>query len=87
MGSTPILAKDSNSLDHPRPLLTLTEAALELHCSKAHVSNLIRRRVPGVPALPAVRLGRRVYVRRKSLARYLDDLESRYDGRGQDSTP
>ncbi|MBI1355791.1 MAG: helix-turn-helix domain-containing protein [Acidobacteria bacterium] len=75
--------------DNPQqgPLLTLAEASAYLRCSKAHVSNLIRGLVPNSQPLPAVRLGRRVYVRRDSLARYLRVVESRYDDDGQDSTP
>ena len=69
------------------PLLTLAEASTYLRCSKAHVSNLIRGLVPNSQPLPAVRLGRRVYVRRDSLARYLRSAESRYHEHGQDSTP
>jgi len=69
------------------PLLTLAEASTYLRCSKAHVSNLIRGLVPNSQPLPAVRLGRRVYIRRDSLARYLRVAESRYDEHGQGSTP
>lgn len=69
------------------PLLTLAEASAYLRCSRAHVSNLIRGLVPNSHPLPAVRLGRRVYIRRDSLARYLRFAESRYDDHGQDSTP
>ncbi len=47
--------------------LTLAGVAVDLHCSKAHVSNLIRGRVAGVTPLPAIRLGRRVLVRRRTL--------------------
>ena len=69
------------------PLLTLAEASAYLRCSKAHVSNLIRGLVPNSHPLPAVRLGRRVYIRRDSLTHYLRSAESRYDDHGQDSTP
>jgi hypothetical protein len=41
-------------------ILTATEVALELRCSKAHVHNLINGKVQGAIALPAVRLGRRL---------------------------
>ena len=69
------------------PLLTLAEASAYLCCSKALVFNLIRGLVTNTQPLPAVRLGRRVYVRRDSLARYLRVAESRHDDHGQDSTP
>ena len=37
-------------------VLTLREAAEVLRCSKAHVSNIINRKVPGLPTLPVVRI-------------------------------
>lgn len=81
--STPIRSHDPVH----GPLLTLAEASAYLRCSKAHVSNLIRGLVPNSQPLPAVRLGRRVYIRRDSLTRYLRSAESRYHEHGQDSTP
>lgn len=55
-----------NSLDDLN-LLTLAEVAKLLHCSKAHVCNLIKGKVPYTPPLPAISLGRRRLVRRCSL--------------------
>jgi excisionase family DNA binding protein len=48
-------------------LLTLEEVAEVLHCSKAHVSNVVAGRVLGCTPIPAVRLGRRRLVCRSSL--------------------
>lgn len=48
-------------------ILTLLEAAKLLRCSKAHICNLVNGRIPGVPPLPAVPLGRRKLIRRSSL--------------------
>jgi hypothetical protein len=42
-----------------------------LHCSKAHVSNVIAGRVPGCPPIPALCLGRRKLVRRETLAAWV----------------
>ena len=56
-------------------VLTIKEVALELRCSKAHVSNLIRGKVPGAIPLPALRLGRRRLVRRSSLIRWIETAE------------
>ena len=56
-------------------LLTLYEAACELRCSKAHVSNIIRGKVPHLPPLPVVRLGRRVLIRDESLSEWMKALE------------
>ncbi len=48
------------------PVLTVTEVARELKCSKAHVYNLINNRVRGVKPLPTISLGRKKLVRRRS---------------------
>jgi hypothetical protein len=53
-------------------LLTLPEVAALLHCSKAHVSNVISGAVAGCPPIPAVRLGRRTLVRRESLMTWIE---------------
>ena len=57
-------------------LLTLFEVASLLHCSKAHVSNVIAGRVPGCSPIPAVRLGRRMLVRRETLAAWVERNEN-----------
>lgn len=56
-------------------LLTLPEVAALLHCSKAHVSNVIAGRVPGCPPIPALCLGRRKLVRRETLAAWVEHNE------------
>jgi excisionase family DNA binding protein len=53
-------------------LLTLSEVAEMLHCSKAHVSNVVGGRVRECPPMPAVRLGRRRLVRRSSLEAWIE---------------
>lgn len=57
-------------------MLTLQEAALVMRCSKAHVQNVIRGRVTNVPALPCIRVGRRVLIRREALDRWLIAIET-----------
>jgi excisionase family DNA binding protein len=57
-------------------LLTLTSVAELLHCSKAHISNVIAGRVPGCPPIPAVRLGRRKLVRREALRAWIEHNET-----------
>src|SRR5579875_812957 len=52
-------------------ILTVTEVALELRCSKAHVYNVIAGKVDGVGALPAISIGRRKLVRRAALERWM----------------
>jgi hypothetical protein len=56
-------------------LLTLTEVAKLLHCSKAHICNVVAGRVPGCPPIPAVTLGRRKLVRRVSLVLWIESNE------------
>lgn len=56
-------------------LLTLAAVAKLLHCSNAHISNIIDGRVPGCPPLPAVRLGRRKLVRRETLLTWIERNE------------
>ena len=52
-------------------ILTLTEVADRLRCSKAHVCNLINGRVKGVSPLPAIPLGRRKVVRAAALETWM----------------
>lgn len=56
-------------------LLTLTDVAELLHCSKAHVGKVLDGRVTGCAAIPCIRLGRRKLVRRESLAGWLEKNE------------
>ena len=52
-------------------ILTTTEVARELRCSKAHVHNLINGKVHNSLPLPTIALGRRRLVRRATLAEWL----------------
>ena len=63
-------------LEAPDPILTATELAEDLRCSKAHAHHLINGTVAGVPPIPALRLGRRAVVRRSSLERWKAQVES-----------
>ena len=57
--------------------LTITGAALLLHCSRSHLSRAIHGRLRDVPPLPSVRLGRRVLIRKQALKAWLMVLEQR----------
>jgi hypothetical protein len=46
-----------------------------LRCSKTHVSNALAGRVPGIPRLTHLAMGRRKLVRRESLARWMDEIK------------
>lgn len=50
----------------------MKDVARELKCSKSHVCNLAAGRVRGCSRLPALRMGRRVLVRREALAQWVD---------------
>jgi excisionase family DNA binding protein len=51
-------------------ILTVSEVAVELRCSKAHVHNAINGKVAGVSPLPAIHMGRRRLIRRSALERW-----------------
>ena len=58
-------------------ILTVAEAARELRCSKTHLHNVIHGKVPGLPPLPVLRIGRRVLVRAEGLHAWMAELEAR----------
>lgn len=53
-------------------ILTLREVAAVLRCSKAHVSKLLRGKVPGLPPLTHMAIGRRKVTRRDWLQTWLE---------------
>lgn len=57
-------------------LLTVKEVAALLHCSKAHISNVVAGRVRGCKPMPAVRMGRRTLIRREALAAWISQNEA-----------
>jgi excisionase family DNA binding protein len=56
-------------------ILSVTEVAKLLGCSKAHVCNAINGRLKGLSPLPAIRLGRRRLIRLESLQSWLEQVE------------
>jgi excisionase family DNA binding protein len=68
-------------------ILTVTEVAQTLRCSKAHVHNLINGKVSGVLPLPTIPLGRRRIIRRTSLDRWAKDNERTFGGDMLPSSP
>jgi hypothetical protein len=58
-------------------VLTVAEVAHELRCSKAHVHNIVAGKVPNLPPLPVLRIGRRMLVRAEGLEKWLTELEAR----------
>ena len=68
-----------DALSDQHGVLTVTEVARELRCSKAHVCNLINGRVRGARPLPSLRLGRRRLILRTSLDSWVHANEA-HDG-------
>lgn len=60
-----------------KDILTISEVAAELRCSKALVYKLVNGSVCGVSALPVIRLGRRRLVRKASLDEWKRANENR----------
>ena len=60
-------------------ILTMSELANVLRCSKAHLSHIVNGKVAGLPPLPVARIGRRVIIRRDALAKWLWTVEG-HDG-------
>jgi hypothetical protein len=56
-------------------VLTLSEVAEVLRCSKAHVCKIVNGQVAGTQQLPAINLGRRKLVRRSTLLSWLVENE------------
>ena len=57
-------------------VLTVSEVARELRCSKAHVHNIIAGKVPNLPPLPVLRIGRRTVIRTEGLQAWMSELEA-----------
>jgi len=58
-------------------LLTIQEAARKLRCSKTHLHNLIYGKVPDLPPLPVLRIGRRILIRHEGLRAWMLAVEAR----------
>ena len=54
------------------PVMTLKQAAGYLQVSKAHLSNVINGKVPGVRPPRVFRAGRRILIRREWLDRWME---------------
>jgi hypothetical protein len=61
-------------------MLTISEVARELRCSKAHAGKAINGKLRGVSPLPAISMGRRKLVRRTALERWKCSNERTCDG-------
>ena len=59
------------------PVLTLKQAAAYLRISNAHLANVIRGKVPGVPPLNCARIGRRILIKRDWADEWLEKAGQR----------
>lgn len=59
-------------------ILTITEVAEVLRCSKAHVCNVLQGRVQGLPKLTHFSLGRRKLVRREWLDAWMEQNKQQW---------
>jgi hypothetical protein len=60
-----------------KPVLTITEVAVILRCSKTHVCNVLNGRVAGLPMLTHFSMGRRKLIRREWLDRWMEENKQR----------
>ena len=74
--------ESGDGAQHPpkKQILTLAEVAEILRCSKAHVCNVINRKVSDLPPMPVVRIGRRVLIRNESLNEWMRAVEGQSGG-------
>ena len=64
-------------VENTSTMLTIKEVASILRCSKAHALNVICGRVPGLPKLTHLTIGRRKVIRRDWLEAWIDASKSR----------
>jgi len=58
-----------------REIMDMKAAAIYLGVSRSHLSHILAGKVPGVPAIPYVRAGRRALIRRVVIDRWLLEQE------------
>ncbi|OYW12932.1 MAG: hypothetical protein B7X34_01210 [Acidobacteriia bacterium 12-62-4] len=61
----------------PQAVLTIRDVASLLRCSKTHVANVIHGKIPGIPRLSHISMGRRKLVRREWLDQWLEANKER----------
>ena len=64
-------------MENTSTMLTVKEVPSILRCSKAHALNVIYGKVPGLPKLTYLTIGRRKVIRRDWLESWIDASKSR----------
>ena len=59
-------------MENATNILTITDVATILRCSKTHVSQVLAGKVPGIPRLTHIAMGRRKLVRREWLEQWME---------------
>jgi excisionase family DNA binding protein len=73
-GVTTISTREAG--EHPQ-VMTLKQAAAYLRISKAHLSNVINRKVSGVPPMRYAAVGRRILIKRVWADQWLEEVGER----------
>lgn len=66
---------NDRSSDGPE-IMDIKTAASYLGVSRSHLSHILAGRIPGLPAIPHVRAGRRALIRRAVIDRWLVEQEN-----------
>jgi len=61
-----------SNMEQTSTILTVKDIAEILRCSKTHVGNVMNGKVPGIPRLAHLTMGRRKLVRKEWLDRWLE---------------
>ncbi|MBL8209221.1 MAG: helix-turn-helix domain-containing protein [Bryobacterales bacterium] len=64
-------------MENTQSILTIKEVAAILRVSKAHIHNVLGGKVPGVPKLSHLTLGRRKLIRREWLDQWMETSRTR----------
>ena len=65
-----------------REIMDIKTAATYLGVSRSHLSHILAGKVPGVPAIPHVRAGRRALIRRTVIDQWISEQEQSPASRG-----
>ncbi len=64
---------EANDVRQPE-VMTMKQAATYLRISKAHLSNVLNGKVPGVPPMRHAAVGRRILIKREWAEQWLEEV-------------